>query len=66
MPSKTKPKPRASPKWPRGLVTQSLDCQTMLYGILTPKRREVTRKEMTSETSMRSSLEEDRDLHEEK
>jgi len=38
----------------------------MLYGILTPKRREVTRKEMTSETSMRSSLEEDRDLHEEK
>ncbi|KAM3072924.1 hypothetical protein ACMFMF_007251 [Clarireedia jacksonii] len=38
MHSRTRPKQRVLPKWPKGLVIRLLDYLTTLYGIMTQKR----------------------------
>jgi hypothetical protein len=42
MHSKTRPKQKVLQKWPKGQAMKLLDCPTMLYGIMIPKKSPAT------------------------
>ncbi len=52
-PSKTKPRPKVSPKWPNERVTAFTVCRIMSFGILIPRRSRVMRKSERSGEKLR-------------